>query len=204
MRTFLAILLGLPVCALAQTTTTVTSEAQLQTAIANAAPGDTIVLGADISLTADLPAIAADLRFDGAGHTLSGNNQFRGLVVGNLSAGPVPVNVTIQNVSIVNTVAHGGDGGPGAQGGGGGGGLGGALFVAASAQVTLSNVNVSAAQAIGGNGGAGGVAGANNGGGGGMGGDGGDGGGGTLGGGGGGAGAGAIGGTNSAGGTVRV
>ena len=202
MRTFLAILLGLiPISASAQTTTTVTSAAQLQTAITSAAPGDTIVLGADITLTADLPAIAADLRFDGAGHTISGDNQFRGLVVGNLSAGPVPVSVSIENVSIVNTVAQGGNGGTGAQGGGGGAGLGGALFVASSAQVTLSNVNISAAQAIGGNGGAGGVAGANNGGGGGMGGDGGAGTGGTRNGGGGGAGSGAVGGNNSIGGT---
>lgn len=204
MRTLLALLLGLlPVPAFAQTTTTVTTEAQLQSAIAGATAGDTIVLGADITLTADLPAIAADLRFDGAGHTISGNNQFRGLVVGNLSAGPVPVNVTIQNVSIVNAVAQGGNGGAGAQGGGGGAGFGGALFVAASAQVTLSNVNLTAAQAIGGNGGAGGVAGFTNGGGGGMGGNGGDGSNGTLAGAGGGTGSSATGGNNSTGGTGR-
>ena len=202
MRTFLAIVLGLlPISAAAQTTTTVTTEAQLQTAITSAAPGDTIVLAADITLSADLPAIAADLRFDGGGHTISGDNQFRGFVVGDLSDGPLSVSVSIENVSIVNTVAQGGDGGTGVQGGGGGGGLGGALFVAASAQVTLSNVNISASQAIGGNGGAGGVAGGTNGGGGGMGGDGGDGVGGTLNGGGGGTGAGATGGSNSPGGT---
>ena len=92
MRTFLAIVLGLlPISAAAQTTTTVTTEAQLQTAITSAAPGDTIVLAADITLSADLPALAADLRFDGGGHTISGDNQFRGFVVGDLSDGPLSV-----------------------------------------------------------------------------------------------------------------
>src|SRR4051794_35871638 len=110
MRRFLALCFGLllPVCASAQTTTTVVTEAQLRSAISSAAAGDTIVLAADITLTDDLPAIAADLTLNGGGHTVSGNNQFRGLLVGNLSSGPVPVSVTLQNLSITDTLARGG------------------------------------------------------------------------------------------------
>src|SRR5882672_8658103 len=38
--------------------------------------------------------------------------------------------VTLENMTIANTVAHGGDGGDGLGGGGGGAGLGGGLFIA--------------------------------------------------------------------------
>ena len=204
MRKFILVfyMLGTSAPALAQTTFHASDEAALRSAITSAAPGDTIVLDSNITLTSDLPSVATSLTLDGGGHTLSGNNQFRGLLVAAYSAaaGPTPIDVSIQNLTIANTVARGGDGGSGAQGGGGGAGLGGGLFVGQSANVTLSNVNVLTSAAVGGSGGAGGVAGVDNGGGGGMGGNGGNGLAGVSGG-GGGAGSGASGGSNSAGGT---
>src|SRR4029079_1530568 len=119
MRICLAMLLSLvPLTASAQTVTTVTTEAQLREAISAAAPGDRIVFGANITLTADLPVIATDITLDGDGHTLSGNNQFRGLTVGNQSDGALSIAVTIQNISIADAVARGGSGGSGSAGGG--------------------------------------------------------------------------------------
>lgn len=188
--------------AAAQTTFNVTTEAGLRTAITSAAAGDRIVLGADISLTTgDLPAVFTSITIDGGSHTLSGNNQYRGLMVAALGGGatPVAVAVTIQNLTITNTLAKGGDGGTGSAGGGGGGGLGSGLFVAAQANVTLSNVNFASNQARGGNGGTGAGGAPQAGGGGGLGGNGGTAGA-TIPGGGGGAGTGANGGSNSAGG----
>ena len=64
--------------------------------------------------------------------------------------------VTLENMTIANTVARGGDGGNGLGGGGGGGGLGGGLFIAndsgsaVAGQVTLSGVSFNANSAIGG------------------------------------------------------
>ena len=195
----LALILALvPVAAGAQTIT-VTDEAQLRLAIATAPDGATIVFGASITLTADLPAVASNITLDGGGHTLSGNSLYRGFVVGNLSDGPLSVNVTVQNITIANTVALGGAGGTGSAGGGGGAGLGGALFVAEQASVTISNVSITGSSAIGGSGGAVDTSATGGGGGGGLGGDGGSGSVGS-GGGGGGAGAGATGGTSSTGG----
>lgn len=201
-RLVLALTLLWPASAIAQTTFSVATEAQLRTAIASATAGDSIVLTADVTLTTgELPSISTDITIDGGGHTLSGNDQFRGLLVaafGGASApGPVAVNVTIQNLTIANTLALGGTGGTGAAGGGGGGGLGGGLFVANLASVVLKDVNFLNNNATGGAGGA--VVGATaGGGGGGIGGNGGDGGVG-FGGGGGGAGLGANGGSNSLG-----
>jgi autotransporter-associated beta strand protein len=169
----------LPAAAGAQTT--VANEAELRQALSLASAGDTIRFANNITLTSDLPSVAVDLTIDGATFTLSGANQFRGLTVAAFSAvgaGLLPVNVTIQNLTIANTVARGGNGGDGLDGGGGGGaGLGGAIYVASQATVTLNNVSVLSSSAIGGAGGASaGVAGG--GGGGGLGGAGGPGGGG--------------------------
>src|SRR3954470_17119824 len=83
MRKFLAALLVVcPASAFAQTTYTVSTQSALQTAIGAAASGDTIVLAADVTLTSALPTIGVDITIDGAGHTLDGAGQFRGLVVG--------------------------------------------------------------------------------------------------------------------------
>ena len=67
----------------------------------------------------------------------------------------VPIAVTIQNLTISDTLARGGDGGIGSGGGGGGAGLGGAILIAPQADVTLSNVSLVSNSAVGGNGGVG-------------------------------------------------
>ncbi|MPZ30876.1 MAG: autotransporter domain-containing protein [Rhodospirillales bacterium] len=171
----------------------VATEAQLRSAITSAGTGDTISFAANVTLTADLPAVQANVTIVGNNNTLSGNNQFRGLFVGAFSGSTqVPVSVSIQDLAITDTRAQGGAGGTGAAGSGGGAGLGGALFVANQATVTVSNVSLTGNAAVGGAGGSGGSLG--RGGGGGMGGNGGNGGG-PGGGGGGGLGVGADGGT---------
>src|SRR5688572_11295034 len=152
----------------AQTTFTVTTEAALRTAITTAAAGDTIQIATNILLTSDLPSIATSVTIDGGGFTLSGSSQYRGLVVVAMDAGgpaTAPVTVAIQNITITDTVAAGGDGGSGGSGGGGGAGLGGAVYVGDQASVTLSNVNIVSSSATGGAGGSGGGAGAAGGGG---------------------------------------
>lgn len=116
-------------------------------------------------------------------------NLFQGetITIGNAMGSPVVIdgagthraffvrqgnNVTLQNLTIQNTKAKGGNGGIGLRGGGGGMGAGGALFVDA-ATVTLIDVSFLTNAAQGGNGGSG--AGIGVGGGGGLGGDGGNG-----------------------------
>ena len=88
---------------------------------ATAADGDAIVFDANIALTSDLPSVSTSVFIDGAGHALSGNDQFRGLIVVQRIAFrqgfPPPVDVSIQNLTIANTVALGGNGGAGLQGG---------------------------------------------------------------------------------------
>ncbi len=149
------------------------SEAELNAALsridaggAAGAPGtaSTITLGGDIALTADLTAIdlaaGSTLSIRGAGHTLDGGGQFRGLLdyVGQVS---------ISSLAIDDAVATGG------AGGGGGAGLGGGLLVAAAGQVVLDDVTFARDGAVGGassltltgGGGLGGTAGAGGGGG---------------------------------------
>jgi outer membrane autotransporter protein len=174
---------------------TVTSEAELRNAItfANGNPNTVINLQANVTLSADLPALqATGMTFNGGGNTLSGGGEHRGLFVYSGTA-------SIENLTITGTQAKGGDGQlPGGlfAGSGGGAGLGGALFVNAGAAVAVSNVSFNANSAIGGNGGAGSPPGRINGGagGGGLGGDGNQGGGGV--------GSGAIGGGNAGAGIV--
>jgi hypothetical protein len=138
--------------------------------------------GKTLSAPPDLYALnlqsGVDVTIDGQGNTLSGAGLYRGIFA---YAGAV----TIQNLSIDNTLAQGG---AGFGGGGGGAGLGGGLFVGSGAQVTLSDVSFSTDQAQGGSG----SSGTASGGGGGLGGSGGLGGGGV--------GADASGGTTGAGG----
>jgi autotransporter-associated beta strand protein len=136
----------------------VATESELRAALTATAPTTTIQLIANITLTGDLPAVSGNLTIDGAGHTLSGDGQYRGLLfVAPPGAGegpPQPITVTVANLTIANTVATGGAGGAGTQGGGGGAGLGGALSVGALVEVTVSNVFVVDSRASGGNGGA--------------------------------------------------
>ncbi|MCX7381393.1 MAG: Hint domain-containing protein [Alphaproteobacteria bacterium] len=141
---------------------TVTSATQLSNDIATidvggelAAPGAsyTITLAADIVLSGDLLAInlapGAALTIIGDGHTIFGGGLYNGIY---LAAGTL----TLQSLTVTNTLAKGGDGGQAlgfyASGGGGGAGLGGGLFVAAGASATLSSVSFFGNQAIGGSG----------------------------------------------------
>jgi len=175
----LALTLLMPAIAAAQTTHTVATETALRAALGSAVAGDTIAFAGNIALTQDLPSVGTSITIEGGGHSLSGNSQYRGLFVAAFGAplvgGPlVPraVSVTIQNLTIRDTVATGGSGGAGGPGGGGGAGMGGALFVGDQASVSVSNVNLLSNAAVGGVGGAGGT-GDNGGGGGGLGGNGG-------------------------------
>lgn len=127
----------------------VATEAQLQAAITSGQ--STINFTANITLTGNLPAVTQNVTINGGNFTLSGNNQFRGLVV---QSGTVAVN----DLTIANAKVQGGDGGTGGSGGGGGAGLGGALYVASGANVTVSNVSLTDNQARGGNGAQGGLA----------------------------------------------
>ena len=108
-----------------------------------------ISLGANISLTQDLPALLSsqNIVIEGNGHTLDGQGSHRGLFV---QGGTV----TLDNLNIDNTLAAGGNGGSGLASGGGGAGLGGGVFVGANATVNLSQVNFLDTAAKGGNGGA--------------------------------------------------
>src|SRR5262249_938533 len=118
-----------------------------------------IRIAAPIVLTSDLPAInlpsGASLTIAGvSGATggpqrapVDGPRQYRGFL-GYAGA------LALENLTIQNAVARGGDGGTGASGGGGGGaGLGGGVFVASGGSVRLVNVDFNSDQAIGGNGG---------------------------------------------------
>ena len=137
------------------------NETDLRSAIetARTTPNTEIVLRGNITLSQDLPAlqgIGTTIRSDtGSQFAINGANTYRGLFVYSGSA-------TVQDLTITNAVAKGGDGGEGGWSGGGGAGLGGALFVNAGATVTVANVNLNgnvAQGGAGGNSGAGSVAG---------------------------------------------
>ena len=127
----------------------------------------TVNIQNNITLTAatTLNAIntASTVVINGGNTTLDGGEVQRGFFV---FAGTVSIN----NLTIQNTLAKGGSGGSG--GGGGGAGLGGALFVASGAHVTVSNVGLTGATATGGTGGGDAVNSGEGGGGGGLGGNG--------------------------------
>lgn len=125
--------------------------------------GSTITEGTDIGagLPPDLYAInldpGASVSIVGNGGTLDGANAYRGLFVLNGT-------VAVQDLTIANAVAQGGNGGNGEIGGGGGAGLGGGLFVAGTnvangvtvstgGTVTLTNVSFLGNTAAGGAGG---------------------------------------------------
>jgi hypothetical protein len=113
--------------------------------------GSTAVIGGQtVDLPPDLFALnlqpGVSLTIDGAGFTLDGAGQYRGLLA---YAG----NISVDDLSISDADAIGGAGGSGAAPGGGGAGLGGGLFVAAGASVTIDAVTFSSDAAIGGAGG---------------------------------------------------
>jgi len=139
----------------------VSSDGTLRAAITGAANGDTITFTSNITLASSLPAVSTSVTIVGGGFTLDGASQY--------SAFNIQSTVGIQNLTIQNTLALGGNGGngadtaggagnPGGGGGGGGGaaGLGGAVFVATGATATLTNVSLSSNEAEGGQGGGGG------------------------------------------------
>ena len=93
----------------------------------------TITFTDDITLDQTLfpLAPAEDITFDGAGHTISGDDQFQIFFV---DSG----NVDINQLTFVEGRSQGGDGGAGRSGGGMG--AGGALFVNETAEVRLTTV----------------------------------------------------------------
>ena len=124
----------------------------------SAAPQFTIDIRSNIDLAqlgGDLKAFNlagdASVTVNGNGHTLDGEQTYMGLFA---YAGAVNVN----DLTIANTRTVGGTGGLAPAAGGGGAGLGGGLFVAAGADVTLTDVIFSGDSATGGAGGKGGLA----------------------------------------------
>ena len=149
---------------LVQSSYLVATEADLNAALAqidltgnSSAPniGYTINFTASFTLTTDLYAInlagGSTVTINGTGFTLDGGGAYRGFF--DYAGG-----LTLENLTIQNTIATGGAGGSGAEPGGGGGGLGGGLFVASGASATLSNVTFLGDRAVGGAGGSSGVA----------------------------------------------
>jgi hypothetical protein len=138
----------------------VNNEAELRQAIFDARVAVVsvqITLGGDITLSNSLPMLACpfSLTIDGAGHTIDGASTWRAFFV---QSGTV----TLENLTIAHVKAQGGAGGAGGKansgsstsgGGGGGLGAGAAVFVASGATVTLQDVNVQDAAAVGGAGG---------------------------------------------------
>jgi autotransporter-associated beta strand protein len=147
---------------------------------ANASPGPhTINITVDVALAGPLSPIFNSVTIEGNGHTIDAGGTTRIFVVGvdlatmndSRWAGSIIAErpqVAINDLTLANGLAQGGNGVGGA---GGGLGAGGALFVNPSADVTLTDVSFSGNRAVGGNGGGGG--GIFGGGGGGLGGDGG-------------------------------
>lgn len=120
---------------------------------ANADSGSTIQLTDNlgtITFTSQTPLITAAMTIKGGiGNTVSGNSAHRIFFVDLPSS---TGSVVIENITLANGLAKGGDGGDG--GGGGGLGAGGAIFVNSGA-VTLKGVGFSNNAATGGTGGSG-------------------------------------------------
>jgi uncharacterized protein with beta-barrel porin domain len=111
-----------------------------------------------ISLNAPLPLISNNMIIDGSGSggtTIDGQSARRAFFIGGGSLLPTLTTVTIQNLSIANTLSTGGSGTGGSIGGGGGLGAGGAIFINEnSGTVTLKNLTITNSSARGGSGGA--------------------------------------------------
>jgi autotransporter-associated beta strand protein len=133
---------------------TVTSIAALDTAIAAAnglsSGSYTITLGGDIAMngtavTAISLAAGVALTIDGAGYTLDGGGSEHGLFA-------YTGTVVVENLTIADAQADGGNAGATGGGGGGGAGLGGGLFIGSAASVTLINTGFMSDGAHGGTG----------------------------------------------------
>ncbi|TWU22052.1 Extracellular serine protease precursor [Novipirellula galeiformis] len=102
-----------------------------------------------IALASNLPMIVGTdqtITIHGAGNTISGQSTARLFFVAD-------GDVTIENVTLKQGLADGGDGGVGMGGGGGGAGAGGALFVNSGANVVIRGVTLDSNAAKGGDGG---------------------------------------------------
>ena len=116
-----------------------------------------LATGGTLDLTTDLNAInlasGSSLTINGNAETLDGGYQAN--VAGSGSSGLFVLagTVTVNNLTIADSVARGGAGGNGLIGGGGGMGAGGGLFIGSGANVTLNGVYFSGDAAIGGAGG---------------------------------------------------
>ena len=91
----------------------VATDGELRNAISSAAASDTITFTADITLADSLPLINKDITIVGNSHVVDGANAHRIFFI---ETGTV----AIENVTIQNGLAKGGDGGSGNGGGGGG------------------------------------------------------------------------------------
>jgi hypothetical protein len=92
-------------------------------------------------------AAGGSLTINGNDKTMDGAGQFGGFVA---KSGTI----TINDLTIANTLQRGGNGNSGSVGAGGGAGLGGGLLVLAGASVTINDVDFLGDRAVGGNGGA--------------------------------------------------
>ncbi|WP_372715980.1 autotransporter domain-containing protein [Novipirellula sp.] len=102
-----------------------------------------------VALASSLPMIVGTdqtIAIHGAGNTVSGQNTARLFFIAD-------GNVTIENMTLKQGLADGGDGGVGRGGGGGGAGAGGALFVNTGANVVIRGVTLDNNAATGGDGG---------------------------------------------------
>ncbi len=131
---------------------TVTDSSSFFSAIQSidAAPtsSDRIIIANSFTMSQQVLAITTtgSLTVVGNGNTINGNGAYRPFFV---ESG----NVSLQNLTINNAQAHGGNGA------GGGMGAGAAVFVDSTAHLTISNVNFTNNAAIGGSGGAAGAGG---------------------------------------------
>lgn len=134
----------------------VSTDAELRAAIqqANSQAGPHFIeFYADIVLGGPLPPVLNTMTFKGRNFRLDGNQQFQLLSVGSAdTAGGPRILVNVNDLTLVNGLAAGGQG---ADGGGGGMGAGGAIFVNARADVVLQNVSIFDSSAQGGDGAAG-------------------------------------------------
>ena len=92
---FLLLLATPALCAAQGVVTHVSDDSTLRAALASAASGDTIIFDAGITLAAELPNVAVSITIDGNGHSLSGNNQFRGLFIGVPTFSPPAITVAV-------------------------------------------------------------------------------------------------------------
>ncbi|HEX4132144.1 MAG TPA: hypothetical protein VHZ24_19090, partial [Pirellulales bacterium] len=120
----------------------------IQTIDSNPSNNYTLSLTGDITMSQQVSPISTSgtITVAGNGFTLNGGGAYRPFFI---EAG----NVALQNLTITNAEAHGGNGGVAVGGGGGGLGAGGAVLVDSNGHVTLSNVAFSSDSAVGGNGG---------------------------------------------------